>query len=89
MVRKVVTDVDTAVTLRIWVEEDGAHVGEVFAPSQVIPGTVVKVTLPDPIPAIQATETAIKFAASRGLELVVADPHDIWGGPLTLDDPAR
>ncbi|MBR0664758.1 hypothetical protein GXW71_10385 [Roseomonas hellenica] len=81
-------------TLRVWVEEDGAQVGEVFAPSQVVPGAVVKLTAPEPMPASRAARTAFEVAASRGLELVVADPDDIWDGIPTApsdraDEPSR
>ncbi|MBR0646626.1 hypothetical protein [Plastoroseomonas hellenica] len=79
-IRKVVTPVDAAVTLRVWIDDDGRQVGEVFAPSEAIPGTVLKITAPEPIDARKAAAAAVQIATRRGLELAVADLDDLWDG---------
>jgi hypothetical protein len=79
-IRKVVTPVDAAVTLRVWIDDHGREVGEVFAPSEAVPGAVLRITAPGPIDARRAAATAVQIATRRGLELAVADQDDLWDG---------
>lgn len=78
--RLVVTNVDDAVTLRLFLDAMGTARGEVFAPSEALPGARQCVTGPVPPLAPQAVAQAIQIASKRSLEIAVIDHDALWDG---------
>ncbi len=70
--------IEAAVTVRVWIDAAGRAMGEVFAPSRVLPALRVRAAAG--IGAEDAAILAIRIAALHGLELVVSDDDGLWDG---------
>ncbi|MBR0646826.1 hypothetical protein [Plastoroseomonas hellenica] len=79
-IRRTVIGLDTAVTVRVWIDAAGRQVGMVFLPSGVVAGRRVAAARDAPVSTEQAAVAAIRTAAALGLELVVEDPDGLWDG---------
>ena len=77
---RMVMGIESAVTVRVWIDAAGRHAGAVFLPTCTAAGRSMKVARHGPVSAENAAVAAIRTAATLGFELVVEDPDGLWNG---------